>query len=360
VVTGTLNYIASQLKSKNKKAQLIYAFNGMGKTRLSVEFKNLIESGADENSYSGQKKIIYYNAFTQDLFYWDNDIENDVEPKLKIQPNSFTSWIFEEQGLDKEVIDTFQLYLNKKLEPKFSEDFSDVIFYCRGDENQTAIKISKGEENLFIWCIFYVLVKSIIEAIKEKSTDEFDGLKYIFIDDPVSSLDENNIIEMAINLAGLIKSAKNLNFIITTHNPLFYNVLYNELKTAGKFFLKNIEDENYILEEQENNSPFAYHLYLKAEVEKAIKSNQIKKYHFNFLRNILEKTSTFLGYGSWKDFLLEILNKENVKFETMLMSFSSHSSHSADEVKETVSDHEKTLKEVIECLNNIYYKKGKK
>ena len=71
VVTGTLNNIASWLKSKNKKAQLIYAFNGTGKTRLSVEFKNLIEPRTDENDYSNKKKIIYYNAFTQDLFYWN-------------------------------------------------------------------------------------------------------------------------------------------------------------------------------------------------------------------------------------------------------------------------------------------------
>ncbi|EKU10432.1 hypothetical protein [Campylobacter showae] len=38
---GSLNEIANKLKNLNKKAQLIYAFNGTGKTRLSVEFKNL-------------------------------------------------------------------------------------------------------------------------------------------------------------------------------------------------------------------------------------------------------------------------------------------------------------------------------
>ena len=126
---GTLNEIARYLKNENKKVQLIYAFNGTGKTRLSVEFKNLIEPKTDENEESDQKKIIYYNAFTQDLFYWDNDIENDTEPKLKIQPNSFTRWVFKEQGLDREVIDTFQLYVGKKLEPKFNAEYSEVFFY---------------------------------------------------------------------------------------------------------------------------------------------------------------------------------------------------------------------------------------
>ena len=131
MVTGTLNNIASWLKSKNKKAQLIYAFNGTGKTRLSVEFKNLIEPRTDENDYYNKKKIIYYNAFTQDLFYWNND----TEPKLKIQPNSFTRWIFEEQGLDREVIDTFQFYVGKKLEPRFDASFSEVSFFFIDDRD---------------------------------------------------------------------------------------------------------------------------------------------------------------------------------------------------------------------------------
>ena len=38
----TLTEIAEQLKGANKKVQLIYAFNGTGKTRLSREFKKLI------------------------------------------------------------------------------------------------------------------------------------------------------------------------------------------------------------------------------------------------------------------------------------------------------------------------------
>ena len=38
----SLTGIAEQLKNNNKKVQLIYAFNGVGKTRLSREFKELV------------------------------------------------------------------------------------------------------------------------------------------------------------------------------------------------------------------------------------------------------------------------------------------------------------------------------
>lgn len=357
MVTGTLNNIASWLKSKNKKVQLIYAFNGTGKTRLSVEFKNLIEPRTDENDYYNKKKIIYYNAFTQDLFYWNND----TEPKLKIQPNSFTRWIFEEQGLDREVIDTFQFYVGKKLEPRFDASFSEVSFsFIDDNASEDNIKISKGEESIFVWSIFYVLIKQVIDELNiaevdNRSTHEFDDLKYIFIDDPVSSLDENNLIEIAVNLAERIKgSESDIKFIITTHNPLFYNVLYNGLN-AYKFVLKNNEDGVYVLEEQENDSPFAYHLYLKAEIEKAIESNQIKKYHFNFLRNVLEKTSTFLGYKSWGDLLPDTPGGDSKPYETRLINISSHSKHSAEESVEPNDNDKRVLRFLIQEISSIYH-----
>lgn len=87
---------------------------------------------------------------------------------------------------------------------------------------------------------FYSLLSQIVANLNiaepdERETNQFDNLQYIFIDDPVSSLDENHLIELAVNIAGLIKSSQSeLRFIITTHNPLFYNILYNELDLKKK------------------------------------------------------------------------------------------------------------------------------
>jgi len=319
-MSKTLTEIAQQLKDANKKVQLIYAFNGVGKTRLSREFKELISPKSDseeaQQSELAQKKILYYSAFTEDLFYWDNDLTLDAEPKLKIQPNSFTKWVLEEQGQDQNITTTFQHYTNEKLTPHFSFDFSEVSFsFERGNEHQEPnIKISKGEESNFIWSIFHSLIDQMIEElnipeIDDRSTNVFNNLEYVFVDDPVSSLDENHLIELAVDLAKLIKSNESdVKFIITTHNPLFYNVLHNELNSDDgsykkRFFdryrLTMLDDGTYQLINQPNDSPFSYHLYLKSQLEKAIGSGQLSKYHFNFLRNILEKTSTFLGYKQW-------------------------------------------------------------
>ena len=158
----TLSEIARQLRDTNKKVQLIYAFNGVGKTRLSREFKQLVapnnnnEGGGEaEQAELSRRKILYYNAFTEDLFYWDNDLELDADPKLKIQPNSFTDWVLREQGQDINIITNFQRYANQHLTPNFSEDFTEVTFSIeRGDDESSGnLKISKGEESNFMYRI---------------------------------------------------------------------------------------------------------------------------------------------------------------------------------------------------------------
>src|ERR1035437_1814653 len=98
----TLNEIAQKL-NVNKKVQLIYAFNGIGKTRLSREFKELIAPKNSDEEDEADIKMLYYNAFTEDLFYWDNDLNADINRKLIIRPNAFTNLVLNflrDQGLD--------------------------------------------------------------------------------------------------------------------------------------------------------------------------------------------------------------------------------------------------------------------
>ena len=64
----TLIEIAQTLKDADKKVQLIYAFNGIGKTRLSREFRLLVAPKDAEDEEETGIKVLYYNAFTEDLF----------------------------------------------------------------------------------------------------------------------------------------------------------------------------------------------------------------------------------------------------------------------------------------------------
>ena len=374
-MSKTLTEIAQQLKAANKKVQLIYAFNGVGKTRLSREFKQLIapKKDIDEGDEAGEPessrtKILYYNAFTEDLFYWDNDLEGDAKPRLKIQPNTYTNWLLillKDLGQDGNIVKYFQHYGNDKLTPYFSEDFTEVTFSLeRGnDEHLGNLKISKGEESNFIWSIFYTLLDQVITILNvaepdDRETNQFDQLEYVFIDDPVSSLDENHLIQLAVDLAQIIKSnASEVKFVITTHNPLFYNVLHNEFdreKGFAKYRLESNEDGTHQLATQPNDSPFSYHLYLMAELEKAFSTGQVHKYHFNFLRNILEKTSTFLGYKNWGELLPKTDDGKPNPYEARIINISSHSKHAGEEVAALTEDDKRVLNYLIKQINDMY------
>lgn len=360
----TLTEIAQQLKDANKKVQLIYAFNGAGKTRLSRAFKALIapkdDTEDEQPSALAQKKILYFSAFTEDLFYWDNDLGGDAEPKLKIQPNAFTTWVLEEQGQDRNVTSTFQHYTNDKLTPNFSADFSEVRFsFERGNnEHEPNIKISKGEESNFIWSVFHSLIEQMISELNiaeaaNRSTDAFNKLAYVFVDDPVSSLDENHLIELAVNLASLIKSSQSdLRFIVTTHSPLFYNVLFNELNGKACYMLERFEDASFALSEKQgdSNKSFSYHLYLKHTIEQAIAENKVEKYHFTLLRNLYEKTASFLGYPKWS----ELLRDDKQLYLSRIINFTSHSTLSNEAVAEPTQAEKATVKLLLDHLKNNY------
>lgn len=366
---STLTQIAGQLQSSQKKVQLIYAFNGTGKTRLSKEFKQLISpKNDDEESEETRAKILYYNAFTEDLFSWDNDLENDRELKLKIQPNSFTQWILQEQGQDQNIVTSFQRFSGNKLTPTFSPDFSEVTFSFESgnDDDLTNVKISKGEESNFIWSIFYTLIKQVInvlnvQEITDRETDQFNNLEYVFIDDPVSSLDENHLIELAVNLSQLIKSSNSdIKFILSTHNPLFYNVLYNELglkSKKGSFMLIKNDDGTFDLEAKDgdSNKSFSYHLYLRDTIKHAIEHNEIAKYHFVLLRNLYEKTANFLGYEKWSDLLPD---EDREAYISRVMNFYSHSSLSSEQIAEPTDPEKQMIKFLFNYLidNSKFWK----
>lgn len=329
----------------NEKAlTLLYAFNSTGKTRIS----NILKDNENE-------KNICFNSFITDLFVWDNE-----ELKLKIEKNSWVVEFIEEQGCQNTISDNFQNLVTSKLEPYFDLKNGTITFNIpTGDEKSIKnIKISKGEESLFIWSVFYTIISIAIDELnsekENRSTNIFDELQYIIIDDPISSVDDSRAITMAMQLIDLIdNSNSNLKFIVTTHYALLFNVLYNNYKRMiknrkmkiFKYILKK-EENIYCLEEQRNDTPFSYHLTVKKIIEDAIKNNALKKYHFNLFRSLLEKTSNFLGYEYWTDCINNTQKDEFIK----IINLYSHSRLSEIEYSELTNE-DKVL--FIETFNNF-------
>jgi wobble nucleotide-excising tRNase len=373
----SLIQISETLGDTDKKAQLIYAFNGIGKTRLSREFRLLVAPKNEEDDEETGIKVLYYNAFTEDLFFWDNDLDADVNRKLLIRPNGFTNMVLDflkDQGLDGNIISNFQHFTNDKVTPRFNEEYtikdssdrditvkaySEITFSIEGGNQESIpnIKISKAEESNLIWCVFYSLLEQVVEQLnipepENRSSDKFNDLKYVFIDDPVSSLDDNHLIELAVNLALIIKKSTGLKFIVSTHSALFYNVLYNELGLKAGHILNKLNDGTFELIEKkgDSNKSFSYHLFLKQTIQEAIDNNAIQKYHFTLLRNLYEKTANFLGYPRWS----ELLPDDKQTYYNRVIQFTSHSTLSNEVVAEPTEPEKQIVAFLLKHLTDNY------
>lgn len=307
---ASIELVTENIKNKfddNNKNNLaiLYAFNSTGKTRMSTIMQS-----------KNEEEVLCYNAFIEDLFWWDN--ENLV---FRVNPESWIVKFINEQGLQNNIIDNYKELVNTKVEPDFNLEIGEIVFYnATGDDDaEKNIKISRAEESIFIWSIFYTILTTAIDNLNvdedDRTTEYFNKLKYIIIDDPVSSIDDSKIVLMAIKLCDIINKYNNVNnkvnFLITTHHALFYNVLFNTFKRSKdnnyKFipFILMKNNKVYELKEQKKDTPFGYHLTLIDEIKRDIESNSLQKYHFNLFRSLLEKTSNFLGYNDWSECVAE-------------------------------------------------------
>ncbi|WP_155961502.1 hypothetical protein [Edwardsiella ictaluri] len=110
----------------------------------------------------------------------------------------------------------------------------------------------------------------------------------------------------------------------------------------------------FSLTELDRKTPFSYHLLLLSEIRKAVSEGQVRKYHFNFLRNILEKTATFLGRDSWEDLLPKDGNGNPAPFFNRILNLCSHSAHSGEEIGEVEENDKEKLVVLLDFLSNEY------
>jgi hypothetical protein len=85
---------------------------------------------------------------------------------------------------------------------------------------------------------------------------------------------------------------------------------------------------------------------LKQTLEKAIAENTVQKYHFTLLRNLYEKTASFLGYPKWS----ELLPDDKQAYLNRIIQFTSHSTLSNEVVAEPSGPEKNT---VVFLLNHL-------
>lgn len=334
-----------RLLLNEKKCIVLFAYNGTGKTRLSVEFKSLGQHIEDE---TGEKSAdtLYFNAFTEDLFYWDNDLENDTDRLLKLNSNSRFFSGLKELEMESRIRPLLHRYADFDFTidyESFAIGFTREILAGGISQRVDNIKISRGEENIFIWCFFLAVAQLVVDKV-----ESYNWVKYIYVDDPISSLDDNNVIAVASHLAQLI-SNNDVKVVVSSHHTLFFNVLCNEINKAEQLFLqKDMTFGTYILKDT-TKTPFFHHVALLKELKKASDSGELYTYHFNILRSILEKTASFHGFAHFSACIRKGEEEEEPVY-TRIVNLLSHGNYSLFEPKEMVPENKEHFKRI---LNNF-------
>lgn len=328
-----------------KKYIVLFAYNGTGKTRLSVEFKSLGQQLIDD---TGEKTAdtLYYNAFTEDLFYWDNDLDNDTERLLKLNSNSRFFSGLKELEMESRIRPLLHRYADFDFSINYENSaisFFKEVLISGTTQRIDNIKISRGEENIFVWCFFLAIVQLVVDKV-----ESYKWVKYIYVDDPISSLDDNNVIAVASHLAQLM-NGNDVKVIVSSHHTLFFNVLCNEINKAEQLFLqKNATSGTYILKDT-TKTPFFHHVALLKELRKASDSGELYTYHFNILRNILEKTASFHGFAHFSSCIRKGADEDEPVY-TRLVNLLSHGNYSLFDPKEMVEENKEHFKNI---LNNF-------
>lgn len=349
-----LSEIANTISALEEKIVLIYAFNATGKTRLSIAFKDATKTG--DGHHSG----VYYNAFSEDLFVWDNDTENNEQNIcLTILPSSLNKYhgslteasIHEKLEMYKPKFD-FSFTLHKDTE----DGIDTISFFIKSDkspEDDSNIKISRGEERIFVWCFFLALFE--VEGWADKQSNHF------FIDDPVSSFDDHNIFVTAATLFDLIvKYYGNRKIIITTHHIGLFSILSDwltkgekssEFKEKTKLFILN-RKADIILLESPKNDVFLYHLHLLQILHKA-RQEQLYTFHFALLRQVLENVASFIGTGQFS-YILNQIGIDDTAQVARIINTLSHQKVYHYQTEVMNPDNEELFKSVFDKLQDKY------
>lgn len=328
-IISRLGFYTKDNNTKFTNCVLLFAFNGTGKTRLSYEFAHRDRDG-------NQHHTLYYNAFTEDLFTWHNDLVNNAERYMVINTDSaliqgLAGYNYDE-GINNYLctLAGFKAhfessYHNEKGEAVVTGDnIPREVWFSREIDDKTKvdhIKISRGEERLFVWSVFRYIMELVITG-----DDKFKGIRYIYIDDPMTSLDDNNVILFASQLFELINkchkkvfnnftSTNNQDilglpyFIISTHHTVFFNTMRNGLNGCyGINLYRNVSSNGKIKHSPlPNHTPAFYHLAMLAQIKKELevrnnkkskKPCQLQRYHFNIMRGIIEQFAQVLGQSN--------------------------------------------------------------
>ncbi len=356
---NSLRALVTRLRDDLNDADLVllFAYNRTGKTRLSMEFKDAGKRKTRKNP-SAVADTLYFNAFTEDLFVWENDLDGDSVRHLQLNGKSQFFTALTELALDQ----TIASYLNRYTDFDFDIDYTAwKISFRKGKEDN--IKISRGEQNIFIWCLFMAICERMLDGHVS-----YQSRKYIYIDDPISSLDDNNAVSVACDLAKLLRRAAHrrdsngapapIKVIFSSHHALFFNVMCNEIGrrvdselkvTHKRYFLHRPDSEGVYTLRATGDTPFFHHVATLAELQRAAdpRTGKLYTFHFNALRSVMEKTASFFGHTGIAFCLKALDNEEDRALFNRALNLLSHGAYAIHEPTEMGEDNKELFRRIL-------------
>jgi hypothetical protein len=318
-----------------------------------MEFK---DEGKRKNN--GTADTLYFNAYTEDLFTWDNDLDGDAVRHLQLNPDSS----FFNGLIDLALDETIAGYLDRYADFDFDIDYNEWKVSFRKDES-TNIKISRGEQNIFIWCLFMAICERMLDGHISYQT-----YKYLYIDDPISSLDDNNAISVACDLASMLRRAASwqaehgdaspIKIVFSSHHALFFNVMCNELGRPKaespkiklkRYFLHRPGAEGFYTLRATENTPYFHHVATLAELQRAADpiTGKLYTFHFNALRSVMEKTASFFGHPDISFCLKALNNEDDQALYNRALNLLSHGKYAIHDPVEMGADNQELFRRIL-------------
>jgi len=352
---------------KRKKPVLIYAYNGSGKTRLSTAFKDIGKEYNEDGEEIG-RDTLYFNAFTEDLFTWFNDFDNDENRVLQLNDASSFFDGLRELEMENRVGPLLERYTDLQFFIQYEDreewkaaDENErkkypkapcVMFFRDRDDNDDPIPIkpSRGEENIFVWCFFLAIVQLAMDG-----AEAYDWVKHIYIDDPISSLDEHNAVMVAHHLTQMLGDASNdLGIVVSTHHVMFFNVLCNEMKKSRKYFLTRDAQERGFTAMETTSTPFLYHLATLVDLHEMVQKGTLYTHHFNMMRRVMEQTACFFGHDKWSECIKAESGDPNEIIYKRIIDLMSHGDYSLYEPREMMPENKGHFSKLLTQFTTSY------
>lgn len=206
---------------------------------------------------------------TLDKLHRDLQTKKSEREKLEEEETKYRNIISELESTlksEKEAVKRINLILQNSLAHSEisleSSDSGDEIYYKVTRNKESAYNLSEGEKSLIAFAYYIARLDSL--------TNEEKGKTVLFIDDPISSLDENNIFYIYNLIFCLLEKKEFLQYFLSTHNLDF-------LKYTNRF---SSQKDYYLIEKLKASESEPSRSYIR-KMPKHL-SNKVTEFVFLF------------------------------------------------------------------------------